>query len=162
MLSHADSSGVTQKSFSISVCAPALSNSVIVRAYPQDPSSCFIAKCDLTACGIPLADMVQLGETEKKIIMNLYENNEPIIGYLVHTQLRELEQTIITIEQKISHEHSLISIIPTQAKNPIYHYAFVFIFTAQQNPDEIKKLLPFPGIMTWIQKDQPLQTMTLT
>jgi len=121
-----------------------------------------LEKCDLISCGITLADMVQLGETEKKMIINLYENNEPIIGYLVHTQLKELEQTIITIEQKISHEHSLISIIPTQSKNPIHHYAFLFIFTTQQNLDEIKKLLTFPGTITWIQKNQPLQTMTLT
>lgn len=120
-----------------------------------------LEKCNLVASGITVADMVQLGETEKKIIANLHESKSPIVGYLVHTQLKQLEQTIISIEQKIHEEHSLISIIPTQSKNPQFRYAFLFLFTTQKSLAELRKQLPLPGIITWIQKNQPLQTLTL-
>lgn len=116
---------------------------------------------DYHQLGLEYNDIRQVTETEKLMIDQTFTKGRPIIGYLVHFDLNNLEKNSLALTQTINENGTVITTIPTFAKDPKYAYAFLFIFTSALDQTKLLSQLSHPGIITWLQKDQPVKQWTV-
>lgn len=116
---------------------------------------------DYQALGLELDDIMQLSETERLMIDQTFNKKRPVVGYLIHLDIKQLEQNIQKIEQVIKENGTVITTIPTHSKLPQFHYAFVCIFTTALDPKILHTKLTLPGTLIWMIKDAPLEKITI-
>jgi two-component system chemotaxis sensor kinase CheA len=116
-----------------------------------------ITTFDYHQLGLEYSDIHQISASEKLMIDQTFNKGRPIIGYLVHVGGGSIEKSITNITQKINENGTVITTIPTYAKEPHYPYAFLIIFTTALEQSALLAQLTMPGKLTWLQKDQPVK-----
>lgn len=117
-------------------------------------------KIDYHTFGLKDEEIRQLTAEEKHIIEQTFTKNRPIIKYFVQCLPENIEEQIQEIRKKISQQGTIITMIPTNATNPAYQYAFIFLFTTSLDKKELEHTLPNPESLTWVQQN-PVQEPSL-
>lgn len=124
----------------------------------QSPTSQVSAQeLDYHAFGIDASEQKQLTEAERAIIHQLFDTNQPIIGYCAHFTIDNLDTVIKTLIEKIGATGKHVATLPVHSKLPQFPYAFVLMFTSTKNLTDLQTMCTQPGKITRVIKGEPVQ-----